>query len=114
MTAKAFQGKTQLARRAVVWFALATAVIRPVAGQSTTNQRPALMNRDKEIALALGACPPSVASKAAVYVLDRAGYIKVRDGENGFTAIASSMQCLPVRIRSAWTPRALALSFRVI
>ena len=48
------------------------------------------MDRQKEIALALSACPPSVASKAAVYVLDRAGYIKVRDGENGFTAI---VQC---------------------
>ena len=78
MTAKAFQGKTQLARRAILCFALATALIRPVAGQSASNQRPALMDRNKEIALALSACPPSVAGKAAVYVLDHAGYIKVR------------------------------------
>jgi hypothetical protein len=45
------------------------------------------MDREKEIALALRACPPPVARKAAVYVLGQAGYVKVRDSENGFTAI---------------------------
>jgi hypothetical protein len=44
------------------------------------------MDRQKEIALALSACPPSVA-KAAVYVLDKSGYVKARDSQNGFTAI---------------------------
>src|ERR1700687_4965771 len=87
MTMKTFQAKIRFSRRAIVWCALATAVMQSVAGQSTTNQRPPVMDRQKEIALALSACPPSVASKAAVYVLDRAGYIKVRDSENGFTAI---------------------------
>jgi hypothetical protein len=59
------------------------------AAQSTQvgANRPPLMDRQREIALALSACPPSVANKAAVYVLDKAGYVKVRDGENGFTAI---------------------------
>jgi hypothetical protein len=37
------------------------------------------MDRQKEIALALSACPPSVATKAAVYVLDKSGYVKARD-----------------------------------
>ena len=53
----------------------------PAAGQ------PPLMDREKEIALALSACPPSLASRAAVYVLDELGYVKVRDSENDFTAI---------------------------
>jgi len=48
---------------------------------------PQLMERQKEIALALSACPPRVADKAAVYVLETSGYVKVRDSENGFTAI---------------------------
>src|SRR6516225_10238652 len=87
MTTKAFQGKTQLARRAILCLSLATALIRPVEGQSASNQRRALMDRNKEIALALSACPPSVAGKAAVYVLDSSGYVKVRDSQNGFTAI---------------------------
>ena len=66
------------------------AVGASAAAQSTQpagSQLPALMDRQKEIALALSACPPSVASKAAVYVLDKSGYIKVQDSHNGFTAI---------------------------
>src|SRR5258708_4113667 len=55
--------------------------------QAAASQKPPLMNREKEIALALSACPPSVAGKAAVYVLDKSGYVKVRDSRNGFTAI---------------------------
>ena len=55
--------------------------------QAAGSQQLPLMDRQKEIALALSACPPSVASKAAVYVLDMSGYVKVRDSQNGFTAI---------------------------
>jgi hypothetical protein len=50
-------------------------------------QRPAPKDREREIALALSACPPSVAAKAAVYVLEKEGYVKVRESRNGFTAI---------------------------
>jgi hypothetical protein len=50
-------------------------------------QTPALMDQQSEIALALSACPPLVASKAAVYVLGKAGYIKIRESQNGFTAL---------------------------
>jgi hypothetical protein len=46
-----------------------------------------LMERQKEIALALSACPRSVADKAGVYVLEKSGYVKVRDSQNGFAAI---------------------------
>jgi hypothetical protein len=45
------------------------------------------MDRQTEMALALSACPPSVATKAAVYVLDKTGYIKIRESQNGFTAL---------------------------
>jgi hypothetical protein len=44
--------------------------------QTAGSQQPPLMDRQKEIALALSACPPSVASKAAVYVLDKSGYVR--------------------------------------
>ena len=66
------------------------AVSASAAAQSTPaagSQPPPLIDRHKEIALALSACPPSVASKAAVYVLDTSGYVKVRESQNGFTAI---------------------------
>jgi hypothetical protein len=39
------------------------------SSQASTNQQTQLMDRQKEIALALSACPPTVATKAAVYVL---------------------------------------------
>ncbi len=54
--------------------------------QAAANQ-PALPDQQKEIALALSACPASVANKAAVYVLGKPGYVKIRDSQNGFTAI---------------------------
>lgn len=50
-------------------------------------EQPSLMDRQKEIALALSACPQSVADKAAVYVLEKSGYVKVRESQNGLTAI---------------------------
>jgi hypothetical protein len=45
------------------------------------------MEQQREISLALSACPAAIATGASVYVLDVSGYIKVRDGQNGFTAI---------------------------
>jgi hypothetical protein len=122
MTMKTFEVLLS-SRRAIVWFALLAAVIRPVAGQSSTNQRsttnqpPLLVDRQTEIALALSACPPSVASKAAVYVLDRAGYIRVRDGGNGFTAIvqhalptSQDPQCMDAEGTRTLLPRYLKVA----
>ncbi len=52
---------------------------------------PKLMNRDTEVALALSACPVSLAEGAAVYVLGEKGYVKVRDSKNGFTALVTRL-----------------------
>ena len=60
--------------------------------QAAAGQTPSLMDRQKEIALALSACPESVADKAAVYVLEKSGYVKVRESQNGFTAIVQHSQ----------------------
>jgi hypothetical protein len=78
----------ELLRRRIGWFGLAAqiAVTASAAAQST-GASPQLMERQREIALALSACPPAIASKAAVYVLEKSGYLKVRDSGNGFTAI---------------------------
>lgn len=114
---KMLQARTHLSRRVTAWLVLATAPILPLSGQSGTDQRPALMERQKEIALALSACPPPVASKAAVYVLDRAGYIKVRDGEGGFTAIvqhamptSQEPQCMDAEGTRTFLPRYLKVA----
>ena len=123
MTMKTFEAKIRLSGQAVAWFAFAAAVTQSVAGQSatnqpsTTNQQPPLIERQKEIALALSACPPSTASRAAVYVLDRGGYIKVRDGENGFTAIvqhavptSQDPQCMDAEGTRTFLPRYLKVA----
>lgn len=114
MTMKRLQATIQWP---MVWFLLATAAIRPVAGQSTTSQGPQLMDRQAEIALALSACPPSVAGKAAVYVLDRRGYLKVRDSQNGFTAIvqhavpsSQDPQCMDAEGTRTFLPRYLKVA----
>ena len=41
--------------------------------------------REERIKLAESAAPPSISGSATVYVLERSGYEKVREGTNGFT-----------------------------
>jgi len=44
-------------------------------------------DKDKEIALAMEAAPPSLTAKAGVYIHDKSGYVKARDSQNGFVCI---------------------------
>ena len=41
--------------------------------------------REERIKLAESAAPPEISGKATVYLLERSGYVKVRDGGNGFS-----------------------------
>jgi hypothetical protein len=41
--------------------------------------------REERIKLAESAAPPEISSKATVYLLERSGYVKVREGTNGFS-----------------------------
>jgi hypothetical protein len=70
--------------------------------------------RDQEIALATSAGPPALAAKAGVYVLDKSGYVKVRDSQNGFVCIvehrvpsAVEPQCLDAEGVKTFLPRIL-------
>jgi hypothetical protein len=85
--------------------------------QTSGSELPRFMDRQNEIALALSACPPSAANKAAVYVLDKSGYIKVRDSQNGFTAIvqhsvptAQEPQCMDAEGTRTFLPRMLKVA----
>ena len=87
------------------------------SSQAAGSQQPPLMDRQKEIALALSACPQSVASKAAVYVLDKSGYVKVRDSQNGFTALvqhslptSQEPQCMDAEGTRTFLPRYLKVA----
>ena len=96
------------------------AVSPSAAAQSTAgagSQQPALMDREREIALALSACPPLVMSKAAVYVLEKSGYVKIRDSENGFSAIvqhslptAQEPRCMDAEGTRTHLPRILKVA----
>ena len=52
-------------------------------------QLPKLLPREKEIDLALSAAPEHLRKGAAVYVLERDGFVKVRESTNGFTCIVN-------------------------
>jgi hypothetical protein len=43
------------------------------------------LSREEKIKLAESAAPAEISGKAAVYILERSGYVKVRDGSNGFS-----------------------------
>src|SRR5579863_4882948 len=65
---------------------LATSNLAAVAQTNTI--KPAYdfsLSREEKIKLAESAAPPEVSRKATVYVLDSTGYVKVRDGSNGFS-----------------------------
>ena len=87
------------------------------SNQAMTSQTLQLMDRQKEIALALSACPASVADKAAVYVPESSGYVKVRENQNGFTAIVQhalpispDLQCMDPEGTRTFLPRYLKVA----
>jgi hypothetical protein len=84
----------------------------PAASQQTP-----LIDRQKEIAIALSSCPASLADKAGVYVLEKSGYVKVRDSQNGFTAIVQHSrpdtqepQCMDAEGARTILPRILKIA----
>ena len=111
-------GTGAAARMCICLLTAQIGVSTSAAAQSTlAGSPPPPMDRQKEIALALSACPPPVASKAAVYVLDKSGYIKVRDSQNGFTAIvqhslptAQEPQCMDAEGTRSFLPRMLKVA----
>jgi hypothetical protein len=103
-----------LLRLAVQLTMSASAAAQTLPAAST---RPALMDRPREIALALSACPSFVAGKAAVYVLEKGGYVKVRESHNGFTAIvqhslpaAQEPRCMDAEGTRTHLPRILKVA----
>ena len=86
------------------------------AGAALAGQ-PALMDREREVALALEAAPPAVAAKAGVYVLEKGGYVSARKSENGFVCVvehtvpsAIEPQCLDPEGARTFLPRILMVA----
>ena len=63
-----------------------------VEAQQTTSQPPQLpdiLAREREMAMALSAAPEHLRQQAGVYVLEKNGFVKVRESANGFTCIVN-------------------------
>jgi hypothetical protein len=59
-----------------------------VAGAQTDMPKPAYdftLPREERIKLAESAAPPEIAGHATVYLLERTGYVRIREGTNGFS-----------------------------
>src|SRR5262245_40745518 len=104
---------SSVTRTCILMFAAQLAVVTSAGAQATqASGTPPLMDREKEIALALSSCPPSVARNASVYVLQKSGYMKTRKGQNSFTAIvqhatptSQEPQCMDAEGARAFLPR---------
>jgi hypothetical protein len=101
----------------VIALAFQFTIARNAAAQPATSQPVPLMDRQREITLALSACPAPVAEKAGVYVLDSSGYVKVRESQNDFTAIvqhsvpgAQEPQCMDAEGTRTILPRILKVA----
>jgi hypothetical protein len=73
-------------RRSLFAVAFALAVAATAAAQDTKTYPPVaryLMPRDAEVAMARSAAPPSIADRATVKVLTKAGYEVASQGDNG-------------------------------
>jgi hypothetical protein len=98
-------------------FVTASLVLAVCLSAEAHAKPPALMDRGEEVALALSAAPPGVAAKAGVYVLEKSGYVKVRDSQNGFVCIvdhripnAVEPQCPDEEGVKTFLPRALLVA----
>lgn len=63
------------------------ALALPLAASAGAPEIPKLLDRAKEVEAALKACPKHLQEGAGLYALEKAGYVKVRDSKNGFTAL---------------------------
>jgi hypothetical protein len=45
------------------------------------------LTRERQIELALSTAPPLISEQATIYVLEAGGYVKAREGKNGFTCL---------------------------
>jgi hypothetical protein len=101
----------------VIALAVHFAMARDATAQLPTGQPMPLMDRQREIALALSSCPSTLAERAGVYVLEASGYVRVRESQNGFAAIvqhsvpgAQEPQCMDAEGVRTILPRILKVA----
>ncbi len=98
-------------------FPFALAMLLAAGVPAVSHAQAPLMDHQKEVALALSACPAAVAAGAGVYVLEQSGYVKARDSRNGFVAIVAHAlpisqepQCMDAEGAKTHLPRLLKVA----
>ena len=61
----------------------------PAAALAQDDPPEHVLSEEREVALALSAAPPAVAKAASVYVLRPHGFVKAREGTNGYACIVA-------------------------
>jgi len=72
-------------REACLALLLPAAVTAAVLAEEPKPAYDFTLTRAEKIALAESAAPPEISGKATVFVLEKTGYVKARDGVNGFS-----------------------------
>lgn len=78
--------KDYLVRSVCLVFLLMFIMVEPALAQRELSE---ILPRDQETALALSAAPKHLRQKATVYVFDKSGYVKFKEGTNGFTCLVN-------------------------
>ena len=72
----------------VLWVAGFGLIATPSTGQEwPRHELPPLIEEEREVAIALSAAPEHVSQNASLLVLKRGGFVRVREGSNGFTCL---------------------------
>lgn len=61
--------------------------VAPMRAQESSEMRPEVLPRGEEMEIALSAAPPHLRAEATVWILEEDGYVKAREGSNGFACI---------------------------
>jgi hypothetical protein len=80
------------ARFARILLAVAALSVTFVAGyaaqpQNEPTRQRIRLSRERQIALAISTAPAQISEHATIYVLESRGYVKVKDGTNGFSCL---------------------------
>lgn len=73
-------------------FTLLACLTFTISSLAQSNQKPSLvpiMDREREIEMALSAAPEHLRKDATVYALQRGGFVKAKEGTNGFSCIVT-------------------------
>jgi hypothetical protein len=70
-------------------FALTVCMSFAISSLAQSNGKIEVMDREREIEMALSAAPEHLRKDATVYALERSGFVKIKEGTNGFSCLVT-------------------------